>query len=148
FEGALDNDLAHGLAFTTVRQLFSSGGTFKHQFLIQMNPPLAPAGRSHDKPWLRRLFVAFWPEADCATAYSKAKPPKAIPAGHHVSVRFVKSRSGSHPLLSPTPAATLPLLISELDESILLYALGRPTFEEDPVTHVKTLRQSLSPADV
>ena len=47
--------------------------------------------------------------------------------------------------LDPTP---LPLLIGEIDESILRYAMGRPTFKEDPATHAKTLLTTLDVADM
>lgn len=143
-----NNAMGHSVVFSSIQSLCQDANIFTKQFVIEMDPPAAPAGRSHDKPHVRRVFVCFFPLFELENRFTGATPPVAVPGGHHIFVNVVASRPGAHPLLSPTPPLELPLLKTELDESLLLYALGQPTFTEDATTHVKTLRTTLEKKDL
>ncbi len=129
----------------SLQQLCVNGNVFTKQFAVELDPPLPNARRAHDKPYLRRIFLAFAPELDVTNQYVA---PAAPPASAHVFIDVVKARATPNPLLSAAPPSPLPLLAAELDESILRYALGRPTFREDPATHVKTLLTTLDASDL
>ena len=143
-----NNAMGQAVIFDTLQQICVNGNLFTKQFAIELDPAQPKAGRSHAKPNLRRIFVGFQPQFDYTNRYTGAAPPVPVPGGAHISINVVKTRATPNPLLTATPPSPLPLLVTELDESLLRYALGRPTFKEDAATHVKTLLTTLDPADL
>jgi hypothetical protein len=118
----------------SLKHLCLKGSIHTKRFAIEMNTLAPAAGRSRDKPWLRRIFVCFFPEFDRANDYLDAKPPRPVPGGAHLSLKFVPTRTAPHPLLTVPAPAQLELLSSEINDSLFLYALGRSPFIEDPTT--------------
>ncbi len=149
FDPAINKDnILRTFVLDTLHEMCQANNVHTTQFAIVMEPSVSPAGRSHDKPWLRRVFVCFHSELDRANDYLDAKPPRPVPGDAHLTLRIVPSRTTPNPLLSSSASAQLELMPSEIDESLLIHALGQKTFFADPTTGNPTLRQTIDHRDI
>lgn len=140
FEPALNTPVFHSIALAQLEGLTLSTPTgttkvFGTRFFLAPDP--APPADPKQPPVLRRIAIAVAAQFDVVARYtSPATPP---PNREHISIRFVGSRPGPHPLLSATPPTPLPLTFAEIDDSLLCYALGAtPTVTSGTTTSVKT----------
>ncbi len=92
-----------------------------------------------------RPFDTDRPALDYWGRHPKGAPPART--GRDCFVRIVRSRSEPHPFLWPVPPLEPKLTNDEINAALLCYALGAPTFDEDPTTGAKTLRTALRASD-
>ncbi len=113
---------------------------YRNGFLLECQPRTKTAV---GQPYLKRIAAVFTPQFD----YTSRHAPAIAPLGD-VNIEVVSARTGPNPLTLDSPPGFLNLLESELDLSLARYALGLPTFSEDPSTHVRTVITSLAAHDM
>jgi len=116
--------------------------TFLTRFYIE---PVPPAPAPNQRPFMRRIAIGIVPRIDYWGRHPKGAPPART--DQDCFIRIVRSRSEPHPFLWPVPPLEPKLMDDEVSVALLCYALGAPTFDEDPATRARTLRTALRASD-